>query len=96
VDWPWASRAAPWFDLVCMLPSVEMQGGSPAEQVLARHPLVQGTDPDAITAVVAALAGMFGWLGGLPPPPGLPTLRAFQRAQAEIAVGWLQARTGWR
>lgn len=95
VDWPWASHAAPWFDLICMLPSVEMQGGPPPEQILARHPLAQEADPAAITAVVAALAGMFVWLSGLPPPPGLPTLRAFQRAQGEIAVGWLQARTGW-
>jgi hypothetical protein len=96
VDWPWACRAAPWFDLVAMLPSVVMQGGPPAEQVIARHPLTRPAEPAAITAVVAALAGMFVWLAGQPDPPGLPTLRAFQRAQGEAALAWLRERTGWR
>jgi hypothetical protein len=31
----------------------------------------------------------------LPPSPGLPTLRAFQAAQAEVARAWLAERTGW-
>jgi len=31
----------------------------------------------------------------LPPPPGLPTVRAFQAAQGQVARAWLAARTGW-
>lgn len=95
VDWPWAALAAPWFDLVVMLPSVAMQGGPQPEEILARHPVTRDADPAAITAVVAALAGMFVWLAGRPDPPGLPTLRAFQRAQGEVALAWLRRRTGW-
>ncbi len=93
VDWPWACLAARWFDLVAMLPSVAMQGGPLPEDVLATHALGQGADPDAVTSVVAALAGMFTYLARQPDPPGLPTLRAFQAAQASVALGWLKVRT---
>jgi hypothetical protein len=31
----------------------------------------------------------------LPPSPALPTLRAFQAAQAAIARAWLADRRGW-
>jgi Phosphotransferase enzyme family len=96
VDWPWASLAAPWFDLVAMLPSVAMQGGPAPEAILTRHPVARGADADAITAVVAAVTGFFLWQAGLPDPPGLPTVRAFQRAQGEVALDWLRERTGWR
>jgi hypothetical protein len=96
VDWPWACLAAPWFDLVAMLPSVAMQGGPRPEEILGRHPVARGADPAAITAVAAALTGMFVWLAQLPESPGLPTLRAFQRGQGEAALAWLRRRTGWR
>lgn len=96
VDWPWASLAAPWFDLAVMLPSVAMQGGPQPEEVLARHPVARGAESAAITTVAAAFAGALLWLAGLPDPPGLPTLRAFQRRQGEVALAWLGQRTGWR
>jgi hypothetical protein len=96
VDWPWACLAAPWFDLVAMLPSVAMQGGPQPEAILARHPVAAAADPDAVTAVVCALGGLFTYLSRQPDPPGLPTLRAFQRAQGEVALDWLRQRTGWR
>jgi aminoglycoside phosphotransferase (APT) family kinase protein len=92
VDWPWACLAPPWFDLVAMLPSVAMQGGPPPETVVAAHPLTRGADQAAITTVVCALAGFMTYAGRKPDPPGLPTVRAFQRAQAGIALDWLQAR----
>ncbi len=95
IDWPWACLAVPWFDLVAMLPSVAMQGGPQPDDILARHPVARGADPAAITAVAAALAGNFVWLAGRPDPPGLPTLRAFQRAQGAVGLAWVRRRTGW-
>jgi aminoglycoside phosphotransferase (APT) family kinase protein len=92
VDWPWACIAQPWFDLVTMLPSVALNGGPPPESVLAAHPVARGADRDGVTAVVAALAGMWTYLGRQPDPPGLPTVRAFQRAHGEVALGWLKTR----
>ncbi|HEU5417450.1 MAG TPA: phosphotransferase [Streptosporangiaceae bacterium] len=96
VDWPWACRAAPWFDLVLMLPSIRMQGGPPPERILAAHPAAAGADRDAVTATVAALAGYLLYRSRQPAPPGLPTVRAFQAAQGKAAVAWLKQRTGWR
>ncbi|MFI7222614.1 aminoglycoside phosphotransferase family protein [Nonomuraea angiospora] len=88
VDWPWACVGAPWVDLVAMLPSVGMQGGPMPHELFA--------DPDpAVTAFVAGLCGYFVRHGRLPDPPGLPTVRAFQRAQGVVALDWLKRRTGW-
>ncbi|MFD7711474.1 aminoglycoside phosphotransferase family protein [Streptomyces sp. NPDC059786] len=92
VDWPHARRAAPWFDLLVMLPCVRAQGGPDPEEVFAAHPLGQGADPDGVTATLAGLAGYFIHGSRQPPPPGLPTLRAFQRAQGEAALEWLRTR----
>jgi hypothetical protein len=92
VDWPWACLAQPWFDLVAFLPSVAMQGGPLPEHVLATHPVARGADADDVTAVVAALAGTWIYLARQPDPPGLPTLRAFQRAQGVVALDWLAER----
>ncbi|MGN9786732.1 phosphotransferase [Nonomuraea sp. ZG12] len=88
VDWPWACVGAPWFDVVAMLPSIGMQGGPPP------HELFSDPDP-GVTKVIAALTGYFVSQGRQPPPPGLPTLRAFQRAQGVVALEWLRRRTGW-
>jgi aminoglycoside phosphotransferase (APT) family kinase protein len=96
VDWPWACRAAPWFDLVAMLPSVALEGGPPPGEILAAHPVTRGADPLAVTAVVAALAGYFIHQSRQPDPPGIPAVRAFQAAQGKVTLDWLRARTGWR
>jgi aminoglycoside phosphotransferase len=94
VDWPWACLAPPWFDLVAMLPNVAMNGGPAPEDVLAAHPAGAGADPTAVTTMVAALAGTWTYLGCQPDPPGLPTVRAFQRAHAKVALHWLRQRLG--
>ncbi|MEU6196108.1 aminoglycoside phosphotransferase family protein [Streptomyces sp. NPDC047061] len=92
VDWPHAVRAAPWFDLLVMLPCVVAQGGPDPEGIFAAHPLGRGADPGAVTAVLAALTGFFLEHSVRPAPPGLPTLRPFQRAQGDAALAWLRSR----
>lgn len=94
VDWPYAARGNVLFDVVGMLPSVRLEGGPEPEEVLAAHPLPGGVDPDAVTAWLAYLTGYFVDASLRPPPPGIPHLRAFQRAQAEVCVPWLRARLG--
>lgn len=96
LDWPHARVGAAWFDLVCFLPSVTMQGGPPPEEAFARSPASRATDADAVTHGVAAVAGFFTRHSLLPPVPGLPTLRAFQAAQAAPARQWLAVRAGLR
>jgi aminoglycoside phosphotransferase (APT) family kinase protein len=96
VDWPLACVGAAWVDVVFFAPSVHMQGGPPPEQVIARHPALQSADPDDVTAAISAVAGFFTHRSLQPPPPGLPTVRAFQAAQGVVARAWVAQRTGWQ
>jgi aminoglycoside phosphotransferase (APT) family kinase protein len=95
VDWPLACVGAAWVDVVFFAPSVHMQGGPPPEQVIRRHPAVHSAEPAEVTAAVIAVAGFFTHRSLQPPPPGLPTVRAFQAAQGVVARQWVAERTGW-
>ncbi|MEV8028421.1 phosphotransferase family protein [Cellulosimicrobium funkei] len=94
VDWPCAARGAAFCDAVGMLPAVQVEGGPPPEEVLRRHPLPRDVEPDAVTSYLGALTGYFLKSSLDPAPPGIPHLRAFQRAQAEVGVAWLRHRLG--
>ncbi|MGF0116230.1 phosphotransferase [Promicromonospora sp. Marseille-Q5078] len=94
VDWPNAARGAAFCNLVGMLPAVEVEGGPPPEEALRRRPLPPGTDDDAVTAYLVAMAGYFVHSSLQPPPPGIPHVRAFQRAQGDACVAWLRRRLG--
>jgi hypothetical protein len=92
VDWPHATVAAAWVDVVLLLPSVGLDGGpSPSAVESVLDPFV-AVDPAALDRVLAAVTGFFTHAGTLPDPPGLPTLRAFQRAQGAVAAEWLLGR----
>lgn len=95
VDWPHARIGAPWLDLVGMAPSVAMQGGPEPEALLFDQPVLRGVAPEAIDAFIALLAGYFTWQAAQSPPPGIPTVRAFQDAQGIVARRWLAQRRGW-
>jgi hypothetical protein len=77
-----------------MAPSVTMQGGPDPNSFLARFD-VAGVPKNSIDAVLCSLAGYFVVRALEPPPPGIPTVRAFQAAQGEVAVAWLRERLGW-
>jgi hypothetical protein len=94
VDWPAACRGRVLFDIVAMLPSIALEGGGDPEAVLAANGRA-GVDPDAVTTLAVAMAGFFVDQARRPDPPGLPTVRAFQRAQADVCIAWLQSRLGW-
>jgi aminoglycoside phosphotransferase (APT) family kinase protein len=89
VDWPHACVGASFVDLVLWAPSVAMQGGPPPADLLSRSGLARALDPADLTPLVCALAGYFTERALRPPPPGLPTVRAFQAAQGEVARSWL-------
>jgi Phosphotransferase enzyme family len=89
VDWPHACRGAAFVDLVLLAPSVAMQSGPGPAELLARSSTGRDAAPEAVRAVVCALAGYFTRKSLEPPPPGLPTVRRFQAAQGEIARNWL-------
>jgi aminoglycoside phosphotransferase (APT) family kinase protein len=89
VDWPHVCRGAAFVDVVLFAPSVAMQGGPEPAALLARSRSGRDARPEDVRAVVCALAGYFVASSLAPPPPGLPTLRAFQAAQAEVTLRWL-------
>jgi len=95
VDWPHASLGAGWMELLQILPSIAMQGGPKPWEIFDSHPLGRDAPDREVTAVLAAVAGYFTRQSRLPVPPGLPTLRAFQRDQGIPAVEWLMRRTRW-
>ena len=94
VDWPWARLGAAWVDWVAMAPSVTMQGGPEPEDFLQRFN-VSDVPRESIDAVVCSLAGYFCVHALDPPPPGIPTVRAFQAAQGVVALRWLRQRISW-
>ncbi len=85
VDWPWASVGPAWLDTALLAMNVAVHGGA-ADRIVA------GAGPDVVVDVIAGVTGMLRHYGRLPPPPGLPTVRAFQRFQADALVPWLRAR----
>jgi Ser/Thr protein kinase RdoA (MazF antagonist) len=96
VDWPHACIGAAWIDLLAALPSIAMHGGGDPEQLWRGYPPARAADPAAVTAVLTALVGFFLRLSMRPPPPNLPRLREFQRAQGEAGLAWLRQRLASR
>ena len=94
VDWPWARIGAPFVEWLGFAPSVYMQGG-PKPDVLLRMARLDGVADDDINAVIASFTGYFLARSRRPPPPGIPTVRAFQAAQGDVGIEWLRERTGW-
>jgi len=94
VDWPYASRGAAFCDLVGWLPSLKLEGGPDPEEMVASTRVGREADPEALTTFVVALAGFFVHGSLQPPPPGIPHVRAFQRAQGEVCLDWLKVRLG--
>jgi aminoglycoside phosphotransferase (APT) family kinase protein len=92
VDWPWACTGAPWLDRVLLLINVELYGGHDTEALL--H--ASGPDVPDMRAVLIGLAGFFIDKSRKPDPQGLPTVRAFQRAQGDALIRWLARAAGSR
>ena len=89
VDWPHACRGAAFVEPLMFAPSVAMQGGPGLTDLLARSRAGRSAGQQSVAAVLCALAGYFTRQALRRPPPGLPTLRAFQDAQGKVARRWL-------
>jgi aminoglycoside phosphotransferase (APT) family kinase protein len=83
VDWPQATRGPAWLDTLLLLINVRVNGGHPDLTTI-------DADQEDLKGVVAGLAGFFADAARQPLPPGLPTLRAFQQAQADAVIEWLR------
>lgn len=93
IDWPWAVRGAPWFDAVLLLVDVRMQDAdADVSRLLGSHRAFTGATEATVTRLLAGFAGIMLDRGRHREPPGLPTLRAFQRAQGAVACRLLRER----
>jgi aminoglycoside phosphotransferase (APT) family kinase protein len=89
VDWPHACVGAAVADVAFLAPSVTMQGGPSPDEVLAMTRSGRAARREIVRAAACAIAGYLTERSLRPPPPGLPTVRAFQAAQGEIARRWV-------
>lgn len=85
VDWPWAAVGPAWVDRLLLGIDVRVTGGDPA-------PVFDPLDPAVVTDFLAGACGLFEYAYRQPPPPAIPTIRDFQRRQAEALRSWLRER----
>ncbi|WP_406046766.1 hypothetical protein [Kribbella sp. NBC_00889] len=81
IDWAHAALAPPWTDEVIL--HADMR-----ESVR----LPELPDDVGITGFLAAIAGGLWWGAAQPAPPGLPTIRSWQRKHALIHLDWVRER----
>jgi hypothetical protein len=84
VDWPYGCVGPAWLDTVLLAMNVLVHGG-PGDRLLA------GIDPRTATDVIAGFTGDF-LERSRHPSPGIPHVRAFQRAHADAVLPWLRRR----
>lgn len=95
VDWPWASRGAAWIDPTVLGVDLLVYGGPDPEELLAEFGVLDDVDPEVVTALLTALTGMWAESYRAPPQPGMDSVRPFQRAFHDAALGWVRRRSGW-
>lgn len=93
VDWPWACVGSPWVDGLTVLINVRVYDPEfDVESVLRSHPVFAPANEGSINRVLSGLGAYFTDAARQPPPPGLPTVRAFQLTQSEAVIRWLRQR----
>jgi aminoglycoside phosphotransferase len=81
IDWAHPGLGPRWTDTVIL--QAEMR----ASVVLPELPADEG-----ITGFITAIAGGLWWGAGQPAPPGLPTIRTWQRESALVHLDWVRHR----
>lgn len=89
LDWPWAARGAGWEDALLYLLDLRVEDPTMNVAPLRAHPVFDGSSTEDHISLLAALGG--GWFEKCrwPAPPGMTTLRDFQRREALAAVDWI-------
>lgn len=94
IDWPWALRAASWFDatvltleLAAQVDPASIEATDTALEHIAAH---CGVTTSPLVDTLVGITGFYTWQSRTPGPPGLSTLRAYQRSLADGLTRWLQ------
>jgi hypothetical protein len=82
-------RGPAWLDTLLLI-NARLHGGHDTHALLINYAVVTGAYPQDLIAVLTGLAGYFVNTARRPPPKGLPTLRAFQQAQADAILSRLR------
>ncbi len=92
IDWPWAVSGVGWMDALGYLIDQRMMDPELDVAEFMAHPVLRDADPDAIDAVLSVLAASWFDRARRPASPTMPTLRDFQRREAEAAIAILRCR----
>ena len=92
LDWPWAAVGARWLDGLTFLLDVVMRAERVDVDQYLGHPVFDEMAPANADAVLAGLAGAWYDKARQPALADMPTIRAFQKAEADAAVTWLSHR----
>jgi Ser/Thr protein kinase RdoA (MazF antagonist) len=87
VDWPWGARGPAWLDTLLLLINIRLHGGDADLATI-------DADRDDLVSALAGFGAFFADAARRPAPPGLPALREFQQAQADVVVSWLRELSG--
>lgn len=91
-DWPHAGIGAPELDAAAWAQTVEAEGGPSAETVMDMYRERFAVREDVLTGAVTSISDFFANMSWQPPIPGLPRVRAFQRAQLKVTLPWAARR----
>ncbi|MCZ2819677.1 phosphotransferase [Modestobacter sp. VKM Ac-2977] len=92
LDWAWAARGPAWVDPVLLSLDMAVHGGLDPATLATGLPAVAAADPADVTDLLLVLTGMWALTMRAPAPPGIPTLRAFQRRFHGVALHWARSR----
>ncbi|GAB3079359.1 phosphotransferase family protein [Pedococcus soli] len=95
VDWNWVTRGPAWTDFVSLWPLMA-RDGIDVDRLCRESPLTRDTEPEAIDAFLAVLAGYLLSHAGNPAPPAtLNAIRDHQRLLGRLCLDLLAQRRGW-
>ncbi|MEU8224276.1 hypothetical protein [Kribbella sp. NPDC048915] len=81
IDWAHPALAPRWTDTVILHADMRESVTLPSLP-----------EEEGITGFIAAIAGGLWWGSAQPEPPGIPTMRAWQREQALLHLNWTRER----
>ncbi len=89
LGWTQACRAACWVDAGLLMLQVISDGPQHAGDWIARVAADGGVPLHDVHNLLIAMTGYFLDSAGRVPPPGMPTLRAFQRRTGQALLRWM-------
>ena len=93
-DWNFAGVGPHELDAAAFAQATETEGGPTAERVLGWYGEVLPLRDSHLDASIASIAGYFADRAWRAPIPGVPRVRAFQRAQLKVSLAWAARRLG--